>query len=250
MTLRVESSTGLSDSIELVVDASNIPPVPVIDKPAVTRKWSVGETLTFHGSATDAEDGPLAASRLHWEVGILHCGPNDCHEHTVQEFDGIPGGTFADHLVFRSGAQESTDAIALIGHLDTVFPPGKFEGYRRDGKLCRGPGVLDMKGGLVVIAFALQALAQTRGLGALTPLRIVVVSDEEVGSPTGQAVIREAIAGSKAALVFESGRVNDAVITRRKGTGAMTAMPTKRARFPTMAAASRLRAGETELSST
>ena len=132
---------------------------------------------------------------------------------------------FADHLCFRSRAEASNrGAVALLGHLDTVFPPGSFEGYRRDGSLARGPGVLDMKGGLVVVAFALKALAATAGLGAIVPLRIVVVSDEEVGSPEGQGVIAAAITGSSACLVFEAGRKHDAIITRRKGTGAMTAL--------------------------
>src|SRR6185312_5050991 len=55
---------------------------------------------------------------------------------------------YADHLVMASREDEKTrPAIALVGHLDTVFPPGVFEGYRRDGDLARGPGVLDMKGG-------------------------------------------------------------------------------------------------------
>lgn len=137
----------------------------------------------------------------------------------------IPSTRYADHLVFRSeprGAQ--APPLALVGHLDTVFPPGKFEGYRVDGDLRRGPGVLDMKGGLVVIAFALKALEATIGLEALPPLRLVIVSDEEVGSPEGQGVIRNAIQGAGACLVFESGRQQDAIITRRKGTGAVTAI--------------------------
>jgi glutamate carboxypeptidase len=111
--------------------------------------------------------------------------------------------------------------VGLVGHLDTVFPPGRFEGYRRDGALRRGPGVLDMKGGLVVIAWALRALAAAGGLEALPPLRLVVVADEEVGSPEGQGVIRQALAGAEACLVFEAGRAQDALITRRKGTGAL-----------------------------
>lgn len=141
---------------------------------------------------------------------------------------GLSGETvhsqrFADHLIFRSEGRPGAQPIAILGHLDTVFPPGKFEGYRRDGGLRRGPGVLDMKGGLVVIAFALRALAENGGLQQLPGLRIVVVSDEEVGSPEGQPIIRQAIAGAGSALVFESGRANDAIITRRKGTGAVTA---------------------------
>ena len=137
------------------------------------------------------------------------------------EASPVPSARYADHWVFRTGGNARLPPVALIGHLDTVFPPGKFEGYRVDGPLRRGPGVLDMKGGLVVVAFALRGLAEAYpgGLGALPPLRIVVVSDEEVGSPEGTQVIRRAIGGSAAALVFESGRAQDAIITRRKGTG-------------------------------
>jgi len=136
---------------------------------------------------------------------------------------------YADHLVFRSGGDARLAPVALVGHLDTVFPPGKFEGYRVDGELRRGPGTLDMKGGLVVMGAALRALAETGGLERLPPLRIVVVSDEEVGSPEGQGVIRSACAGCAAALVLESGRAGDAIITRRKGTGAMEAVAHGRA---------------------
>lgn len=131
----------------------------------------------------------------------------------------ISSTKFADHLVFRSEGQRTSQPIALVGHLDTVFPPGTFEGFTRDGDLARGPGVLDMKGGLVVVAWALKALAQ---IGALPSLRVVIVADEEVGSPEGQGIIRDAIAGAASALVFEAGRKSDLIITRRKGTGAVT----------------------------
>jgi len=151
----------------------------------------------------------------------------------VRELFSIPGLTaevkpsarYADHLVFSSSsAGEARPGIALLGHLDTVFPPGQFEGFRRDGELVRGPGVLDMKGGLVVVAYALRALAESGGLSRVAPLRLVVVADEEVGSPEGQAVIRDAIAGTSRCLVFEAGRKADAIITRRKGTGAVMAI--------------------------
>lgn len=141
-----------------------------------------------------------------------------------------PSQRFADHLVFRTRPDlPNKNAVALIGHLDTVFPPGSFEGYRREGPHACGPGVLDMKGGLVVIAFALKALSATGGLDALVPVRVVVVADEEVGSPEGQGIIAATISGSSACLVFEAGRHQDAIITRRKGTGAMTAVAHGRA---------------------
>ncbi len=126
---------------------------------------------------------------------------------------------YANHLVFRSQGKAGVKPVGLIGHLDTVFPPGVFEGYRVDGDLRRGPGTLDMKGGLVVVAWALKDLAQSVGLDNLPPLRVIIVSDEEVGSFEGAPIIKAELASAQAALVFESGRANDAIVTSRKGTG-------------------------------
>ncbi|HVH46531.1 MAG TPA: M20/M25/M40 family metallo-hydrolase, partial [Labilithrix sp.] len=123
-------------------------------------------------------------------------------------------GAFADHLVISSlWTNRGEPPIALVGHLDTVFPPGTFEGFKRDGDLARGPGVLDMKGGLVVVVWALKALAAAGVLTSLPGLRVVIVADEEVGSPEGQAIIRNSIDGARGALVFEAGRKGDLVIT-------------------------------------
>ncbi len=135
------------------------------------------------------------------------------------QVERVKSQRYADHLVFRSTGKAGAKPVGLIGHLDTVFPPGAFEGYRVDGELRRGPGVLDMKGGLIVVAWALKALAQTKGLAALPPVRVIIVSDEEVGSFEGAPIIRTELAGAQAALVFESGRANDAIVTSRKGTG-------------------------------
>ncbi|MBK9260831.1 MAG: M20 family metallopeptidase [Polyangiaceae bacterium] len=139
----------------------------------------------------------------------------------------IPSDRFAPHLVATTNAARS-DFVALVGHLDTVFPPGTFEGFRRDGALIRGPGVLDMKGGLVVILEALRALSHVGILPSL-PVRLVIVSDEEVGSPEGRGVIERELAGARAALVFEAGRAQDAIITSRRGTGSGRAVATGRA---------------------
>lgn len=143
------------------------------------------------------------------------------------EVERVPSPSRGDHVVMRTQAPGAP--IALVGHLDTVFPPGSFEGYRRDGELRRGPGVLDMKGGLVVVAFALRALAE-RGWLERVPLRVVVVADEEIGSPDGRRVIEQQVPReAQAALVFEAGRAADAIITRRKGTGTVRAVATGKA---------------------
>src|SRR5262249_37554756 len=88
-----------------------------------------------------------------------------------------PAHPFAPHLVATTAAPGAR--TLLIGHLDTVFPPGAFEGYRSDGTHAFGPGVLDMKGGLVVAVFALRALEAAGALATL-PLALIAVSDEEV----------------------------------------------------------------------
>jgi len=135
---------------------------------------------------------------------------------------------FGDHLFFHRGRGPGGPGVVLVGHLDTVFPRGTFEGYREEGDVARGPGVLDMKGGLVVIAFALRALARHGLLDGLG-VSVAVVSDEEVGSPESAPLLRDVARGAHAALVFESGRAGDAIITRRKGTGTVTAEAAGRA---------------------
>jgi glutamate carboxypeptidase len=132
----------------------------------------------------------------------------------------IPGESgYGDHLVWRTAAPGAP--ILLVGHHDTVFPPGHFEGWREDGNRATGPGALDMKGGLAVIRTALAALADAGALAQL-PLVVISVADEEVGSPSSATHLRELAKGAACALVFESGRAQDLIITRRKGVGAMT----------------------------
>jgi len=134
----------------------------------------------------------------------------------------IAGGDgFGEHLIWRTPAAAHAAPIVLVGHHDTVFPPGHFEGWREDGGRAIGPGALDMKGGLSVIRAALAALAEVDALAAL-PLAVMSVSEEEVGSPSSAPHLRELARGAACALVFESGRAGDAIITRRKGVGAMT----------------------------
>ena len=135
-----------------------------------------------------------------------------------------PSARFAPHWLFRTPSAETSaeGAITIVGHLDTVFPPGTFEGFRLDGDIARGPGVLDMKGGLVVAIEALRALDRA---GALADMKVIlaIVSDEEVGSPEGRPLLQRELAGASAALVLEAGRKADMIITSRKGSAGVTA---------------------------
>lgn len=128
---------------------------------------------------------------------------------------------FGDHLFFHNERAAGDPGVVIVGHVDTVFPREVFAGFSVEGEVARGPGVLDMKGGLVVVAFALEALRRAGLLEGL-PVTFAVVSDEEVGSPESAALLRNVARGAACALVFEAGRKGDAIITRRKGTGSVT----------------------------
>jgi glutamate carboxypeptidase len=128
------------------------------------------------------------------------------------------GETGVRHLSFASARAELAPSLLLIGHHDTVFPPGEFEGYTVVGDHAKGPGVLDMKGGLAMIVQVLHALHDA-GLLDQLPLRFVSVGDEELGSPTSRAFLEELAGSARAALVFEAGRLGDALITSRRGSG-------------------------------
>jgi glutamate carboxypeptidase len=117
--------------------------------------------------------------------------------------------------------------VLLVGHLDTVFEPDSpFQRFQRlDDRRARGPGIIDMKGGLVIIVSALKAL---QAAGALKAMNVVVVltgDEESAGDPqdAARAALVAAARGAAAAIGFEDGAGDPrtAVIGRR-GTTAWT----------------------------
>lgn len=137
-----------------------------------------------------------------------------------------PAGRFADHRVYCTPAIHDDDrALALVGHVDTVFPRSLgFLHFRREGDTVYGPGTLDMKSGLSEILFALAALQRARPAEfQRLKTRFVCVSDEEVGSPSSAAAVYGHLASrTSAALVFEAGRDEDRIVTARKGAAMYT----------------------------
>jgi glutamate carboxypeptidase len=123
-----------------------------------------------------------------------------------------------DQLVFRSPAYRTGQpALLLVGHMDTVYPvDSQFNWYKDDGKKVFGPGVIDMKGGLVTAIFALKALAACRLLDTI-PLTLICNSDEEIGSPASSPLIRTEAERSLLGLGFECGGLHGEVVTGRKG---------------------------------
>lgn len=136
-----------------------------------------------------------------------------------------PGGKFADHRIYATAATTAEDrTVALVGHVDTVFPRKLgFLEFRREGDGIYGPGVLDMKSGISEVLFALEAVKRAApAVYAGLRARVVIVSDEEVGSPSSHALYKRLAPVTTAGLVFESGRKQDRIVTARKGGGVYT----------------------------
>jgi len=123
-----------------------------------------------------------------------------------------------------SAASPNSKPVLLLGHFDTVYPLGTLPNmpcHITDGRL-HGPGVLDMKSGLALMLFAIEAL-QTWHSGLPRPVSVFLVSDEEVGSSSSRPVTEALAKKSAAVLVLEpAAGPQGAVKTARKGVGDYT----------------------------
>jgi glutamate carboxypeptidase len=108
--------------------------------------------------------------------------------------------------------------VMLLGHMDTVFSDGtsRERPFRIDGERALGPGVSDMKSGLLAGIFAVEALQEAGedGFGSLT---YVCNPDEEVGSPYSGPIIRQLAAEADVTYVLEAARENGELVSARKG---------------------------------
>jgi glutamate carboxypeptidase len=136
--------------------------------------------------------------------------------------DGASYGR-AGHLIAERGPERGRPHLLLIGHLDTVFEPDSpFQKFQRiDEKSAKGPGVIDMKGGDVVMLSALKALHVA---GVLVDMNIAVVmtgDEEDSGDPqaAARAALVEAAKGAQYAIGFENGPGDPKfAVTARRGT--------------------------------
>lgn len=123
----------------------------------------------------------------------------------------------------RTHPKEAGPGVVFLGHMDTVFPAGTATArpFRFDRAADRafGPGVTDMKAGLVQNMFVARALKE---LGLLdVPLTLTFSPDEELGSPTSTLHFAEELNGARAAICTEPGYPNGGVTLERKGSGHM-----------------------------
>ena len=141
---------------------------------------------------------------------------------TVQRIPHRPGGDeprLGDVVVATlRGGREEGGRILLVGHMDTVFPEGTAAArpFRVEGSTAYGPGVSDMKGGLLEGLYAMNAL-QDSGFEAFGPVTYVCNPDEEIGSPFSGPLILERSRGVDACFVLEGARENGDIVSARKG---------------------------------
>jgi glutamate carboxypeptidase len=153
-----------------------------------------------------------------WTAGALR----DLGAHVERHPD--PTGRLGDTVVATFAGRAEGPRALLIGHMDTVFDPGTAAArpFRIEDGRAYGPGVTDMKSGLLAGLHALGALRATAVGGAdwLPFGRLVFIAnpDEEIGSPSSAPHISAAALQSDVAFVLECARANGDIVSARKGT--------------------------------
>jgi glutamate carboxypeptidase len=132
------------------------------------------------------------------------------------EVEYVSADRFGEHLIARFG-RSSAKPVLLLGHTDTVWPaseiakrPFKFENGR-----ATGPGVFDMKSGILLMWMVAQQLKTE-------PVSVLLTSDEEVGSNSSRSLIESVAGDCRAVLVLEPSLPGGALKTARKGVGRFT----------------------------
>jgi len=122
-----------------------------------------------------------------------------------------------NHRYYTSKNNANAKKLLLLGHLDTVFPPNKFETFKEDDTWVYGPGVCDMKGGNIV---AIEALKELKKSGIeIQNIDVLLVSDEESGSDDSKFLTAKLAKKYDYCFVYEAAGKNMEVVTARKGVG-------------------------------
>jgi glutamate carboxypeptidase len=145
---------------------------------------------------------------------------------SVNQSERIPSAGCGEHLLVRAFTDESgeKETSLLLGHTDTVHPRGTLSsqnGLRLDEDRLYGPGIFDMKASCVIAVEALHALTALF-LQPPRPVTLLLTCDEEIGSPTGRALVEREVRRAAQVLVLEPPAPGGCVKTARKGVGGWT----------------------------
>ena len=174
------------------------------------------DQVAYLGRVVDIPSGTMNFEGVR-RTGAVFRASLDSLGFTTRWVDGAPFGR-AGHLVAEKRGRAGRRRVLLIGHLDTVFE-GPGQGWVREDTVGRGAGSSDMKGGDVVILYALKAM-QAAGTLKDANVTVVMTGDEEsAGEPLALArqALVDAARASDVALAFEGGG-REQVVTGRRGS--------------------------------
>lgn len=168
------------------------------------RRWVEIESQTADVAGVNRMMDDVA--RLFGEIGAI-----------VERIPGRDG--FGDYVSVHSPWGGGGPGILVLSHLDTVHPRGTLDinPFRIECDKAFGPGSFDMKGGAYLGFAAYQSLVR-EGKETALPIRLLYVSDEEVGSRSSRPLIEAAADNAKYVLVTEPARQGGKLVTARKGT--------------------------------
>ena len=162
----------------------------------------------------ESPSGDVTASRA--VASVLHDWLSEAGAR-VRHHDTDLGRSIVAEVGPEAGSGAQGGPLLLVGHSDTVWPVGTLHGavpWSHEGDVVRGPGALDMKSGLVAMVTALAAVRDVPHLA----VRVVVVCDEEVGSPSTRELIAQSAVGARGALAFECPHPDGALKVGRRGS--------------------------------
>ncbi len=132
---------------------------------------------------------------------------------------------YGNHLIATHiGSAPNGPHLLLIGHMDTVFSEGEVQkrpfatGQRNGMRIATGPGVLDMKSGILIGLYGLHLLIESQQAN-YRQVTFICNSDEEIGSPSSRSLIQQLAKDADAVLVLEPGRAESTIVSSRKGCG-------------------------------
>lgn len=139
------------------------------------------------------------------------------------DYLGVSSEQHYGKIISFSKRERAPFQVLLSGHMDTVFPlehdfqsPEKID----DGRL-KGPGVADMKGGILVMLTALEAF-ESSPLSNDIGWKVVLSSDEEAGSLGSSAILKRAAENAHAGMIYEPALADGTLAGARKGSGNFT----------------------------
>src|SRR6266704_207071 len=154
----------------------------------------------------------------------------DEYLHDLKTIVNIDSGTYTKTGIDRVSAYLQnrfqtlgfSTRFVLIGHIDTVLPDGEAErrpftiNQHNGMRIATGPGVLDMKSGVLIGMYALRLLIESQQ-AHYSNVTFICHSDEEVGSPSSRPLIQELAQQADAVLILEPRRAAETIVSSRKG---------------------------------